>query len=84
MTAVRIIFSNKLFDGKSVQDVLVIFSLVISTKLVTHYNGTPCFMSQASMQIFLIERTPLEIKNSVVKLRVIQHNIKLQSRRIGP
>ena len=75
--SIWVVLSHKLFDGQSVQNILVIFSLMISTKLVTHYNSTLCLVSQASLQIKGVECITLEVMNSIVKLRIIQHNIEL-------
>ena len=75
--SIWVVLSHKLFNGKSVQNILVIFSLMIGTKLVTHDDSALGLVSHASLQIIGVECIALEIMNSIVKLRIIKHNIEL-------
>lgn len=77
LTLIWVVLSHKLFDSEGVQDVFVIFGLMIGTKLVAHNDGTLCFVSQAPLKIEWVESITLKVVNSIVKLLVIKHNIEL-------
>jgi hypothetical protein len=47
--SIWVVLSHKLFNGKSVQNILVIFSLMIGTKLVTHNDSALGLVSHASL-----------------------------------
>lgn len=44
VAAIWIVFPYKFLDSKSIQDVLVVFGLMVGTELVTHDYGASSFV----------------------------------------
>lgn len=73
-----------LFYCKSIQNILVIFSLMILTELITHDNRTLGSLRLAPSQIVMIEWRSLQIHHSAIKLRILQYLVKLLRWRLTP